>query len=213
MTPNSAQKRLAKAWRDQAREGKPIRSVIPKARKEGVSTLVESLGNFLTKYCPDFRAKVVAHTEQDTIGIFALSKRMNDNMGGAATATTITHPNGSLYSCHTAGSKGAGRGDTVHFLHFSELPYCQSVAGMDRAAVVGLSNSVADEPFTFIIAEGTGAGPRGEFHRICKAVSNDKNFFFLMWNWRIIVVFIESIIYAVIYYHNTESKFVNLHNV
>ena len=49
---------LIDRMREQAHEGQPIRLLAPKARKEGVSTLVEALGYFLCSTIPSYSAAV-----------------------------------------------------------------------------------------------------------------------------------------------------------
>lgn len=177
LVPRDAQYRVIKAMLEQADAEVPVRLLIPKARREGISTLIQALGVFLCANIPRFKALTVAHTKEAAEEIFAIAKLIVDNMPdanvGSISAREIMFKNGSTYACTTAGGKGVKRGATIHFLHLSEVAEYQSVSDMDTRALNSLLNTVAMSPSTFVFMESTGAGPTGQFFRRCmNAVQN-----------------------------------------
>lgn len=171
MVPREAQKQLLHSCLSQADMQQPIRQLVPKARREGISTIIQALGVFLCANIPRFRALTVAHTDEAAKEIFSLAKLIVDNMPDAQVASVsakeITFSNGSVYACTTAGGKGVKRGATVHFLHLSEVASYQSVSGMDTRALNALLNTVALSSSTFVFMESTGEGPSGQFYKRC----------------------------------------------
>lgn len=161
----------------QARLGRPIRVIKPKARKLGVSTLIQAMFVFLCKHLNGRRALTYAHTDDASREIFRIARRVHT--GGQdvdeSPETSIEFESGSLYTCGTLGSKGAARGGTPHLMHISELAALQSKTGIDAKAIGAMLNAVPDEPHTIIVIESTGDGPRGEFHAMCVKARNGEN--------------------------------------
>lgn len=171
LVPRDAQQRVLASLIEQADANVPVRCLIPKARREGISTLIQALGVFLCANIPRFKALTVAHTKEAAEEIFGIAKLIVDNMPDAQVASVsareITFKNGSVYACTTAGGKGVKRGATIHFLHLSEVAEYQSVSDMDTRALNSLLNTVALSSSTFIFMESTGAGPTGQFYKRC----------------------------------------------
>lgn len=171
LVPRDAQQRVLASLIEQADANVPVRCLIPKARREGISTLIQALGVFLCANIPRFKALTVAHTKEAAEEIFGIAKLIVDNMPDAQVASVsareITFKNGSVYACTTAGGKGVKRGATIHFLHLSEVAEYQSVSDMDTRALTSLLNTVALSSSTFIFMESTGAGPTGQFYKRC----------------------------------------------
>lgn len=184
MVPRKAQLSLLRRMIEMADRGQPIRIIVPKARQEGISTFVQDLYDWLCEYIPNYRAITMAHTHEDTSGIFRKAKVCYENLPGAreaiVTGTTIRWPNGSEYRARTAGSKAIGRGDTFQLMHFSELAYCERIAGMAAEAITSAINTVPREPHTIVIIESTGDGPAGAFYDRCMDAQNPENPFDLL---------------------------------
>lgn len=171
LVPNWAQTRLWQRMVARARAGKPIRIIIPKARKEGISTFVQALADFLCALLPNQRAIIYAQTDPDTQTIFKIARRIHyrGEIPTKSGITAIAYPEtGSEYVCRTFGGQGVSRGDTITLMHISELAACQSVSGADAKQITGLINAVPDAAHTIIIIESTGDGPVGEFYERCK---------------------------------------------
>lgn len=187
LRPNWAQKRLWQRMVAQARAGKPIRIIIPKARKEGISTFIQALYEFLCELIPNQKAITYAQTDDDTATIFKIAQRIHyrgEPRARGKSATEIRFANGSEYVCRTFGGKGVSRGDTIAYMHISELAACQSISGADAKQITGLINAVPDAPHTIVIIESTGDGPFGEFYnRCCKAREAKGEYELLFFPW------------------------------
>jgi hypothetical protein len=169
MVPRRAQIKLIKMMLEQADSGQPVRLIIPKARRQGVSAFIQTLNAWLCEYSSNMRAITMAHTQADTHAIFGLAKLAYDHLPGKRSAEvtkdTIKWPHGSSYTCRTAGSKGVARGASFHLMHFSEMAFFQTDGGMDSQAIIAAINSVPFVPGTMIVIESTGSGPSGEFYQ------------------------------------------------
>jgi len=175
---NRPQYCLAMSMLSQARANRPIRVLVPKARKEGVSAFSQILYECLCAQLPHRQARTLAHEQKDTEGIWKIARTFNDTSDekfqGKESKNLIEWSNGSEYDCHTAGTPGGGRGGTPFFLHLSELAYYSvRKLGQDVTSVTALINSVPDDPGTAVILESTGAGPQGEFYRRCQEVQHE----------------------------------------
>lgn len=183
LVPRKAQLLLLRQMIAMADAGKPIRIIVAKARKEGVSTVVEALFAYLGEHIPNFRAITMAHSQAATGAMFLLAKRAYENFPaqrtGRVTTSAIAWPNGSEYIAMTARAEGVSRGDTFQAMHISELAYCQTVAGMDARAVMGAINAVPLHPDTIVVIESTGAGPTGDFYDRCMLAARGQSTFAL----------------------------------
>lgn len=163
--------------------GIPIRLIIPKARKMGVSTLIQAWFVFNTHddQYPGYRAMTLAHNDEDTAKIFRIAKRIANRgkLNERDKSREIFGPEGSLYDCRTAGGQHVASGDTLHGLHISELAKLnrgtQSDQPLDKLAMSSLVNTVPMKPHTAIFLESTGMGPKGEFHRLCSEARRGAN--------------------------------------
>lgn len=164
LIPNRCQRILLSKMLGQAARGKPIRMVVLKARKTGVSTFVQALFVFLSATYPRQRCLMIAHAADSTDEIFTIGRDIGKSWAWAlATATERlirfgdkSSPTASRYLCHTAGGPGVGAGGTPNNLHFSELAlWTLNKAQTEYTA----RNSVpAEVPTTVIVYESTARG-------------------------------------------------------
>lgn len=173
---------LLDRMREQAYQGEPIRILAPKARKEGVSTLVEALGYFLCSTIPSYAGAVAAHSTDGTAALWKLTQRIHqhDPAGPLAQVSgrRITWPNGSIYTTHTAAGFEIGRADTLWFLHASEVGLWQvgKQQDQDQASLTALVNAVPKhQANTIIVYESTGQGPAGAFYRMCMQADREQS--------------------------------------
>lgn len=170
---NQPQQRLYAVVREQQKQGKPVRVIILKARQMGFSTLVEAIIFWLAATARFVYCLIVAHTEDATDSLFQMSRRYYENLPEAlkpmqqasnAKELVFDRPSrykgdrvglGSRIRCATAGGKGIGRGKTVKALHLSEFAFWP---GNKRETLVGLLQTVPDEPGTFVFIESTANG-------------------------------------------------------
>jgi hypothetical protein len=68
----------------------------------------------------------------------------------------------SSYRTETAGSRGAGRSETIQFLHLSEVSYFPNA----EETTLGVTNAVPRLPGTEIFLESTSTGPSGVFYEM-----------------------------------------------
>lgn len=90
--------------------------------------------------------------------------------------------NSSAFHVRTSGNRSAGRGDTYHHLHCSELPMWIDASETLNSA----QNAVPTAPDTSIFHESTAKGAVGEFYDIWQASQRGENEFvpfFAPWFW------------------------------
>ena len=171
---NEPQKRLYNAVKDAWNSGRPARIIILKARQMGFSTLTEALLFWICATAKQHEALVVAHTDEATRNLFAMSRRYYENLpnevkpltrasnaqelvfdvpskGAPAGAVGL----GSRIRCATAGGQGVGRSATLQALHISEFAFWP---GDKAATITGILQAVPDEPNTLVIIESTANG-------------------------------------------------------
>jgi len=158
--PNRAQQTILAKMLVQASRGRPIRQVILKARKLGVSTFIQALLFFLCAHFTYRLAITLAHEATATREIFTISRTVA-NQYAAVPSDAHQHDisfddSGSRYYCRTAGGRGVGAGGTPNYLHLSEVAKWQSQAEeTDYTA----TNAVPDtNPDTIIVYESTARG-------------------------------------------------------
>lgn len=170
---NQPQQRLYGVIREQWKAGKPVRVIILKARQMGFSTLVEAIIFWLAATARFVRCLIVAHTEEATNNLFQMSLRFYENLpdvlkplqqASNAKELVFDRPSrykggrpglGSRIRCATAGGKGIGRSSTVKAMHLSEFAFWP---GDKRKTLVGLLQTVPDEPGTLVVIESTANG-------------------------------------------------------
>jgi hypothetical protein len=172
----------------QKKETGRVRVIILKSRKLGISTYSAARFMHLLTLNEHRRAGVITHNSDSTTALFRVYKRMYDNL------PTFIQPNikknnakelefnenDSSIKVSTAGSKEVGRGDTLHYLHCSEIgfwPNAQEIAA-------GLMRSVADVDGTEIIIESTASTIDSLFYTMwCDAVAGENSYIpiFLPW--------------------------------
>lgn len=185
MHANDAQAMLHAAMMRQAAAGRPVRIVVLKGRKRGVSTWVQAFGVFLVAHWPNQQCKTLAHVTEATQEIFGIAKQVSREYESVVPLNPIqnriSHPtNGSWYHCYTAGGEGVGAGGTPTLLHRSELAFWgTNKAETDRSS----GDSVPYVPSTVIIDESTANGRDLFYQRFCDAADPDHPFdrVFIAW--------------------------------
>ncbi len=183
LTFNSAQVLVVATMMLQAARDVPIRVVILKARKLGVSTLVQAWFYFVCRHYRNQRALTLAHQTAATHEIFDITRRIGqaDPQGyPSVNRTLLFFPSDSIYSCHTAGGKGVGAGGTPSHLHRSEMALWRE----NKVETIYTSaNAVPEIPSTCILDESTARG-REEFFTEFEDAHNPAHAFeplFLPW--------------------------------
>ena len=157
LTPNRIQRHIMARMLLQAACGEPIRIIILKARKGGVSTFVQALFFFMCCHYQHQVAGILAHIADATSEIFEIPKLMAGHYPGARPIQRkiLFDDTGSRYWCHTAGSESIGAGGTPNLLHLSEVALWKL---NKEDTHYSATNAVPDKPSTIIVEESTARG-------------------------------------------------------
>jgi hypothetical protein len=133
---------------------------------------------------------ILTHSGQGTANLFGMCDRFLAHLPpllkpqvGASNARELSFDQlDSSISVATAGAAGAGRAQTIQFLHGSEVAHWPNAA--EHAA--GVLQAVPNAPGTEIVLESTAAGVGGLFYDMCKAAERgdgDYILIFIPWHW------------------------------
>lgn len=157
------------------------RNLIPKARQEGISSYI--LGRALVKCLGErnMKAVIISHETEATQRMLQKIHYMISHwrgpekpVTGSASKNEITFPRtGSMIYIGTAGSKKFGRGDTINFLHCSEIAYWEN----PRELTSGLLQAVPASGEVYM--ESTGNGQGNYYHRQCMRAQSGQGRFAL----------------------------------
>ncbi len=183
------------------KDGKPKRYIVLKARQMGLSTLFEGLCFQDTANNENKNALIIAHEEAASSNLFNMSKLYYEclpdlirpmkkyNNGkvlsfeSPETDEKLKAQNPGLRSkitIATAGSGEVGRSSTLHFVHASEVAFFPD----PKTTMLGLLQSVPDQPNTMVVLESTANGVGDYFHDMWQKATRGENEFtpiFLPW--------------------------------
>lgn len=169
---NVPQQKVWAAIEKQRAEGKPVRIIVLKARREGVSTLSEALLFHHAATHPGVVALVIAHTLNSCSEIFDMAKLFYARLPKAVKPMSrysnrkelvFDTPDGSegglgsSMQMGTAGTTDIGRAPRYDDLHVSELAFCPNAADL----MLGLMQAIPNLPDTMVIEESTANGRSG----------------------------------------------------
>lgn len=176
LEPKPAQMVIYNAIKEEHEAGRPVRLIILKARQLGASTVTEAVMFQDSARFQLVKTLIVAHADTSTKNLFEMNKLFYDRlpprrqpMRKRSNAKEIVFENPtkdkkkkrkrpglmSSVKCVTAGSKGAGRSDTLSNVHLSELAFWP---GDPEATYIGIMQAVPDEPDTCVVVESTPNG-------------------------------------------------------
>ncbi len=198
---NEAQEVIMDYINEDDKRGKPKRYIVLKARQMGMSTLFEGLIFHDTANNENKNALIIAHEEQASQNLFAMSKLFYENLpeeirpmkkysNGKVLAFENPEADESKKAINpglrskifiaTAGAGEVGRSATIHSLHVSELAFFPDA----KTTMLGLLQAVPDEKNTLVVLESTANGVGDFFHEMWqKAVKGENEFtpIFLPW--------------------------------
>lgn len=185
LIPNDAQAMLQARMMEMAAAGRPVRVVILKGRKRGISTYVQALGVFLVAMYANQQCKTLAHTGEATDEIFGIARNIATELKAAIPIDPKSRSIDctdlkSWYHCYTAGGEAVGAGGTPTMLHRSELAFWQeNKTENDRSS----GESVPFVPSTIIIDESTANGRELFYQRFIDAADPGHPFepLFIAW--------------------------------
>ena len=172
--PREAQNIIYKAISLQRRAGKPVRLIILKSRREGVSTCTAGYFFARTHLKPYHQAFVSAHDDEGCKTQWKIVERFEANLPanaklpvehGTAHELTFCHPHAASYRVQTAGNEKMGSGAGYTDLHLSEL----AKWAHDQTALNSIMQTVPDKPHTTVIIESTANGASGTFYEMWQA--------------------------------------------
>jgi hypothetical protein len=152
------------------RMGLPVRLIIDKCRKLGMSTLIQATAFWLCCFRENYEAMVVAQSQPDADKIAKISRLFNDKLPdpckrafGArevGNALVWKKKHGSLFEAMSQLSKGASRGSDPSLLHLSELGVWDDYRSSTTSEqyLTGILGAVPLEAGTIIAIESTANG-------------------------------------------------------
>lgn len=162
------------------------RDILPKARQRGLSSyyIARALAKCLS--VRNTNAVIVAHEDTATKKMLKKAHYMINHIRGPkpviknSSANQITFPKmGSTLSIGTAGSDNVGVGDTIHFLHCSEVALWQN----PKALLSGLFQAVPKNGE--IGMESTGRGQGNYYHRaVMRAAKGSSRYRLHFFDWQ-----------------------------
>lgn len=168
------------------KEKRPIRIILLKDRQIGVSTIVEALVYWWTATHKHQQSKIVAHDSTTSEVLYNMFKRYYENSNPifkvAAKYNTrdglkFDNEEGtglnSQIDTSSAENTSSGRGQTIHWLHGSEVAKWRD----GEELVSGLMQAVPLLPNTAIFLESTANGVGDFFHRTWQAAKRGESAF------------------------------------
>lgn len=202
---NATQQKVHNTLNLQKRENLPVRALICKARREGVSTFIEADFFEEINLKPNRYACVTSADSDGTDKIFKMTKLFQDEMPAGVKRPTVfsnrkeivyDRPHRSQFLAQTAGKEVFGRGGLTHYLHVSEAAFIKDA----KTKFGGARQEVPDKPNTSIILESTANGMAGLFYEMFweavtdwKKTRNLANFIPIFLPWFIFPDYQESI--------------------
>lgn len=173
------QKVLNTVYEYQEKNDLPVRAIILKARRTGISTAIAARFFLEINEYPNRFACVVSADQEATAKVFRMSqlfqgqmpeeKRLETKYSGKK-EIVYAEPHNSQLIMQTAGKGVLGRGGLTHYLHLSE---CAFYSGDPKAALAGIFQEVPEKPRTWIIEESTANGQGGIFYDHWISAVND----------------------------------------
>lgn len=166
---NVAQRRVHKTLSElQEANNLPIRAIICKARREGVSTYISGRFFLEINTKPNRTACVASADSEATYKVFKMARLFQEQMPEALqrperysgkNELVYTEPHRSEFVAQTAGKDVLGRGGLTHYFHATEFAFWQKAKEQFGGAV----QEVPDIPDSMVIIESTAHGMGGAF--------------------------------------------------
>jgi hypothetical protein len=201
-----AQKRFLEVKARQEAEGKPVRVIVLKARREGISTIVQGCMVRRISQRPNHKALVVAHDKGTGREIFSMGETMYGNLPDEEVAGLVLRPPvaatrrgqeillgegsrharlegnvglNSSYRVDTANEAEGGRGFTYHSLHLSEFAFWGPAEKKMRA----LMQTLPEGPESMCVIESTANG-YNQFRKLwVAAITGNSDYYPLFIPW------------------------------
>lgn len=184
---NTVQQRLWAEIQYQLETTGRVRAIILKARQQGFSTFIAVLQYWWLSQRPALKGLVMAHEADSTKALFDLYKRLHANVPKLLQPSTkYSNANELVFDTldtglriATAGGRGVARGETLQFVHLSEVAFWPQAFA--SANFNGLIQAVPNVDNTFVFVESTANGFTGKFRELwidsCEGKSEFRPFF------------------------------------
>lgn len=167
---NDAQRLLHAKIEQQLAEKGWVRVIVLKGRQQGISTYVAARFYKRTSMRFGKRTMIITHLDAATQNLFGIAKTYfelsDDTLKPATKNNNGTELNfaklRSGYKVATAGSKNAGRSDTIQYLHGSEISFWPNA----QHIMAGLGQTLPLLPGSEAILESTANGLANLFHEM-----------------------------------------------
>ena len=191
---NRAQLHIHDALETQLKKIGRVRALVCKARQMGCSTLAAGRYYHKVSHRKGVNAFVLSHAQDTTKKLFKITRMFYDESDGefkpsttAASTNELSFGNlKSTYYVGTAGTKGVGRGGTVHYFHGSEVGFWLNADEHFGGIMQSIPTGTLSEG-TEVILESTGNGPHGKFYELCMAAregDGEYQIVFTPWHWQ-----------------------------
>lgn len=184
--PNEVQEELIDLIWSKWINDEPVRIIIPKPRREGISTASEAIIYSITAFTHSYSSFILGYDNDNAKTIFEMTKRMHDNMELFLKTQTKASNAQELVFSETdskvvigSAQKQQIRGKGIHAFHGSEVAYYPN----PKATMGGLLQSIPYKPRTIIILESTGNGYNW-FEKQCRSAEKGESeytLFFIPW--------------------------------
>jgi len=185
----SAQMEMLEIVQDYMYRDEPLLWLIPKARRQGVSTIIEAIIYCLTSQKPNLNATIIADEIKNSTNIFEMTKLYHNKL-----PDLVKHPlkksnakelafdgMDSLINIDTANKVNIGRSWEYIFIHLSEISFFGNTAS---SIMLGIMQTVPEDMFAMVVLESTGNGIGEYFYdkvMASLAGQNDFQVFFIAW--------------------------------
>lgn len=186
---NEAQRRLHAEIEEQRERTGKVRVIVLKGRQQGVSTYTAA--RFFKRAAMGMgqRVMILTHLDAATQNLFGMVRNYYDLLPDVLKPATKANSGTELsfsrlksgYKVATAGSKNAGRSDTVQYLHGSEVAFWPNAVQI----MAGLGQTVPNVEGSEVILESTANGMSNLFRRmwvLAVAGRSDYKAIFLPWH-------------------------------
>ncbi|WP_447593542.1 hypothetical protein [Aquipseudomonas campi] len=185
---NEAQRLLHEKIEEQLAAMGWVRVIVLKGRQQGISTYVAARFYKRTSMRFGKRTMIITHLDAATQNLFRIAKNYyelsDDTLKPATKNNSDTELNFAKlrggYKVATAGSKNAGRSDTIQYLHGSEVAFWPNA----QHIMAGLGQTLPLLPGSEGILESTANGLANQFHSmwtLAVAGKSDYQAVFIPW--------------------------------
>lgn len=188
ITKKPAQVLLVEKVLQKLENQEPIRFIILKSRQQGISTIVEALIYWWTTTHKGQQSKVIAHNTDTSSALYEMFRAYYEQSNPAFKPTAKYNTRDGLVfdneenpmkglKCRidtaTAENAGSGRGQTIQWLHGSEV----ALWPKGQEIVAGLMQAVPLLPNTAVFLESTANGIGDYFHTTWQAAQRGESAF------------------------------------